>query len=95
MSDSVIESLAIRIDGQDQGWKQVGLCRGVDPDLFFPERGGDTRTPKAICKQCAIQEQCLEFAIANGERFGVWGGKTERERRSMRSARRRLTTSVA
>jgi WhiB family redox-sensing transcriptional regulator len=95
MSDSVIESLAIRIDGQDQSWKQIGLCRGVDPDLFFPERGGDVRTPKAICQQCVIQERCLEFALTNAEKFGIWGGKSERERRHLRSARRRLATRAA
>ena len=64
-----------------------GACRGVDDDLFFPERGDSTEEAKAVCAGCFLTEQCLEYALENGEKFGIWGGMSERERRRIRRAR--------
>jgi WhiB family redox-sensing transcriptional regulator len=61
---------------------------GVDPELFFPDRGASTREAKAVCRGCVVREDCLEHALANAERFGIWGGKSERERRLLRRNRR-------
>ena len=69
------------------GWKSRANCMGVDPELFFPERGSSTREAKEVCRGCVVREDCLEFAIANGEKFGIWGGMSERERRRVRRAR--------
>ncbi len=60
---------------------------GVDPDLFFPERGASTREAKEVCRGCVVREECLDYAITNGEKFGIWGGMSERERRRVRRAR--------
>ena len=60
---------------------------GVDPDLFFPERGASTREAKEVCRGCVVREECLEYALTNGEKFGIWGGMSERERRRIRRAR--------
>jgi len=68
-------------------WQDKANCMGVDPDLFFPERGASTREAKEVCRGCVVQEDCLEYAIANGEKFGIWGGMSERERRRVRRAR--------
>ncbi len=68
-------------------WKDRANCMGVDPDLFFPERGASTREAKEVCRGCVVLQDCLEFAIANGEKFGIWGGMSERERRRVRRAR--------
>jgi WhiB family redox-sensing transcriptional regulator len=68
-------------------WKDRANCMGVDPDLFFPERGMSTREAKAVCRGCVVREDCLEYALANGEKFGIWGGLSERERRRIRRAR--------
>jgi len=68
-------------------WKDRANCMGVDPDLFFPERGASTREAKEVCRGCVVKEDCLEFAIANGEKFGIWGGMSERERRRVRRSR--------
>ena len=68
-------------------WKSKANCMGVDPDLFFPERGMSTREAKEVCKGCVVREDCLEYALANGEKFGIWGGLSERERRRIRRAR--------
>jgi len=68
-------------------WKRNANCLGVDPDLFFPERGASTREAKRVCSACVVQTECLEYALANGEKFGIWGGKSERERRKVRKER--------
>ena len=66
----------------------LGSCRGMDPDIFFPDRGESLRPAKAVCEDCIVRDECLEFALDNRERFGVWGGTSERERRRLRRARR-------
>jgi WhiB family redox-sensing transcriptional regulator len=76
------------LEGQEeQGWQTQANCMGVDPDLFFPERGASTREAKEVCKGCVVRNDCLEYALANGEKFGIWGGMSERERRRLRRAR--------
>ena len=72
---------------EDRSWQDQANCLGVDPDLFFPERGASTREAKEVCRGCVVREQCLEFALTNGEKFGIWGGMSERERRRIRRAR--------
>ena len=71
----------------EQGWQRYANCLGVDPDLFFPERGASTKEAKSVCKGCVVREDCLEYALANGEKFGIWGGLSERERRRIRRQR--------
>lgn len=66
-------------------WRSRGLCRQVDVgELFFPEKGASTREAKAICAVCEVRDACLEYALTNNERWGIWGGFSERERRRMR-----------
>lgn len=73
----------IRVREQPE-WAPQGNCWGMDPDLFFPDGpGGDSNAAKAVCATCPVQEVCLEYALTNGERFGIWGGVSERERRRM------------
>jgi WhiB family redox-sensing transcriptional regulator len=69
------------------GWQDYANCLGVDPDLFFPERGASTREAKEVCRGCVVREECLEYALVNGEKFGIWGGMSERERRRLRRQR--------
>lgn len=71
----------------DRGWQDQANCLGVDPDLFFPERGASTREAKEVCRGCVVRLDCLEFALVNGEKFGIWGGLSERERRRLRRQR--------
>ena len=75
------------VDDQERSWQRRANCMGVDPDLFFPERGASTREAKEVCRGCVVREECLEYALANGEKFGIWGGLSERERRRIRRAR--------
>jgi WhiB family redox-sensing transcriptional regulator len=72
---------------EERSWHDQANCLGVDPDLFFPERGASTREAKEVCRGCVVREDCLEYALSNGEKFGIWGGMSERERRRLRRAR--------
>jgi len=71
-------------DAEERDWKRRGLCAQTDPDSFFPEKGGSTREAKRICSGCEVRAECLVFAMDNDERFGIWGGLSERERRRLR-----------
>jgi len=68
---------------EDQ-WQERALCAQTDPEAFFPEKGGSTREAKRICLGCEVREWCLEYALAHDERFGIWGGLSERERRRLK-----------
>jgi WhiB family redox-sensing transcriptional regulator len=66
-------------------WVDQALCAQVDVgDLFFPSKGGSTAPAVQVCKRCPVQEQCLQYALARREPHGIWGGRSERERRRMR-----------
>lgn len=65
-------------------WQSDALCSQTDPEAFFPEKGGSTRDAKRVCTACEVREQCLQYALANDERFGIWGGLSERERRKLK-----------
>lgn len=80
-------------EGDDRAWQDQANCLGVDPDLFFPERGASTREAKEVCRGCEVRQQCLEYALANGEKFGIWGGLSERERRRLRRQRAQASRS--
>lgn len=65
-------------------WADQARCLEAEPDTFFPEKGGSTREAKRICSTCEVTQECLEYALANDERFGIWGGLSERERRRVK-----------
>ncbi len=67
----------------DVSWQDQALCAETDPELFFPEKGGSTREAKAICGACLVRAECLDYALDTGQRFGIWGGCSERERRRL------------
>ena len=69
---------------EEQSWQERSLCAQTDPEAFFPEKGGSTREAKKICTGCEVRAECLEYALANDERFGIWGGMSERERRRLK-----------
>ena len=69
---------------EDPGWQELALCAQTDPEAFFPEKGGSTREAKRVCGSCEVRAECLDYALANDERFGIWGGLSERERRRLK-----------
>ena len=71
-------------DENPLAWQSDSLCAQTDPEAFFPEKGGSTRDAKKICTSCEVRARCLDYALENDERFGIWGGLSERERRKLR-----------
>lgn len=70
-------------------WMADAACRGLDPALFHPGRGEDTTAAKAICARCPVRAECLDYAMGDPrEKHGVWGGRSERERRNLARRRR-------
>jgi WhiB family redox-sensing transcriptional regulator len=69
---------------EESGWQERALCAQTDPEAFFPEKGGSTREAKKVCLTCEVRGECLEYALMNDERFGIWGGLSERERRKLK-----------
>jgi len=68
-------------------WQERALCAETDPEAFFPEKGGSTREAKRVCRSCEVRAECLEYALEHDERFGIWGGMSERERRRLKRDR--------
>ncbi|TMK46583.1 MAG: WhiB family transcriptional regulator [Actinobacteria bacterium] len=65
-------------------WQERARCREHDPEIFFPEKGGSSREAKRICADCPVRIECLNYALRRDERYGVWGGMSERERRRLK-----------
>lgn len=76
---------------QDLSWMTDAACKGVypknpeDPDIFFPEQGKSAEWARAICADCPVKAQCLEYGLWDSE--GVFGGSTDAERRALRKER--------
>ncbi len=68
-------------------WHEAALCAQTDPEVFFPEKGGSTRAAKATCRVCPVAAECLAWALEHDERFGIWGGTSERDRRRLKAER--------
>jgi WhiB family redox-sensing transcriptional regulator len=65
------------------GWRDLALCAQTDPEAFFPDKGESPRPAKRVCARCEVRAECLQYALDHGERFGIWGGLSERERRAL------------
>jgi hypothetical protein len=76
-------------------WQEQAECATANPDLFFPERGSPGDSAKRVCVNCSVRLECLEYALANGERYGIWGGLTERERTRLRRQAGQLLAYVS
>lgn len=65
-------------------WTERAICSQCDPELWFPNPGSTSRDAKRVCISCPVRAQCLEYALRTDQRFGVWGGMSERDRRRLR-----------
>lgn len=90
--DILWDTLQPLADG-DVDWAQA-ICAQTDPEAFFPDKGGSTRDAKRVCHTCPIRRACLEYALTHDERFGIWGGLSERERRALRRGRKQRHTTT-
>lgn len=83
---------------EGQHWSGRALCRDYDPEIWFPLPKDEAgyAAAKLLCRSCPVMSMCLEWALASGEDSGVWGGKSEAERRSLKRQRagRRLRVSA-
>jgi len=68
-------------------WMERAACKGMDTNVFFPQEGSPGLSAKAVCRECGVRLECLDFALEMNVRHGVWGGANERERRRLRRAR--------
>lgn len=81
---NLLNSFVDMDDDGEMSWQERALCAQTDPEAFFPEKGGSTREAKKVCVSCEVRAECLEYALENDERFGIWGGLSERERRKLK-----------
>ena len=82
----------LTLDDEHPHWYTFAECRGLTTsdrdDIFFPSRGDATAPAKKICAVCPVRGECLDHALTHGEKYGIWGGLSERERRRIRRAAR-------
>src|SRR6266568_643815 len=83
MTAHVVTVYAPTITVDPPEWTLAAACQFVDAEIFFPERGGSTREAKMVCASCPVQADCLADALAHQDRFGIWGGLSEHERRQL------------
>jgi WhiB family redox-sensing transcriptional regulator len=88
LTQAIVRMLAVPIS-DERPWLVFGACRDADPDLFFPTTAEQSDQALAICASCPVRPECLEYALEAGERFGIWGGTTEKRRRKLATQLRR------
>jgi WhiB family transcriptional regulator, redox-sensing transcriptional regulator len=83
---AVIELIAMMGEPQpsEEEWPSRAVCSQTDPEAFYPEKGGSTKDAKKVCLGCPVTKECLQWALDHDERYGVWGGLSERERRRLK-----------
>jgi WhiB family redox-sensing transcriptional regulator len=72
----------------DPSWRTFAHCVDVDPEIFFPERGGSLQLAKSFCADCPVTEPCLDFGLRHPRVMGVWGGTSQRERQAILALRK-------
>lgn len=77
------------VSAHELEWRMLGACRGLDAGIFYPDSEEEAQIATQVCEECGVRTACLEFALAQREKAGVWGGATERERRRILRQRRR------
>ena len=84
--EQIIDGIGVH-DFAPAPWTADAACSGAEPSVFFVDHGRSGEEAKAICHGCPVRSECLDYALENRERFGIWGGMTEKQRRA--EARRR------
>lgn len=72
----------------DRSWMEDALCAQTDPDIFYPEKGGSTAPATSVCNNCMVRDECLEYAVSNDIRHGIWGGTSDNDRKRMARERK-------
>ena len=79
------------MSAKDMNWRGRAKCKGLDTNLFYPERGVSAYAAKTICGGCPVQAACLNYALTAREHIGIWGGTSERDRKKLRQRREPLS----
>lgn len=79
----------LRDAAREMAWADRALCAEVDPELFYPDASVTARHAKRVCMACEVRVACLDYALRTGQRWGVWGGLSERQRRAILRQRER------
>ncbi|MGH3169119.1 MAG: WhiB family transcriptional regulator [Trebonia sp.] len=79
--------VATTADRASTEWREAAACRSAEPELFFPvsavgQSAAEAERAKAVCARCPVRRECLQFALATRQAYGIWGGMSERERRT-------------
>ncbi|MGH3585711.1 MAG: WhiB family transcriptional regulator [Pseudonocardia sp.] len=77
----------------NEAWREEALCQQTDPTLFHPEPDASTRDAKRTCNACPVRLECRDYAITNGEQWGIWGGIEQAELRRLIRVRRAETAA--
>ncbi len=80
----LVAEFARLLGGYEGSWQNQALCRDMDTNMFFPDRGSSGKKALKVCKKCPVQFECLEWALETEQRHGIWGGKTATERKNIR-----------
>lgn len=75
------------MDKKELAWREQAACKGMDPNIFFPVRGQDSRPAKKVCSTCPVKSECFEYGYLYGDKNGIWGGVAERQMRIIRRNR--------
>lgn len=83
LNDTFILDILAAPIGEDKPWATFAACRNEESMTFYPQNKREEASALATCDICPVQVECLEHALATSERFGVWGGTTEKQRRKL------------
>ncbi|WP_436231447.1 WhiB family transcriptional regulator [Arcanobacterium phocae] len=78
---------------EDLSWMEEALCAQTDPDIFYPEKGGSTAPATSVCASCSVRAECLEYAVTNDIRHGIWGGISDNDRKRIARERKAVQGS--
>jgi WhiB family redox-sensing transcriptional regulator len=94
-STALLQALGIPRQAEPEDcWQDEALCAQVDPEIFFPEKGGSTKNAKEVCASCPVRFECLEYALNEDLDTGVYGGLSSNERRPLHRAHRALLRAM-
>jgi WhiB family redox-sensing transcriptional regulator len=71
---------------EERPWSVFAACQDAKDVSFFPKNKAEERAAAAICGMCPVSEDCLDHALSTNERFGMWGGVSQKQRRALARA---------
>jgi len=72
-------------------WQTDAACTNLPLEVFYPERGVVSAVARRVCSSCEVRTACLEYALKHHEKYGIWGGLGETDRRALKRQRRSVS----